>query len=289
MDLTELFCHVDDFVEKTIDHNNLKKLCCKQRNRSRSLSYAEIMTILIFFHSSGYRNFKQYYCEKIIPFHKKDFPKLVSYNRFIEYVPSSLLLLVGYLRLRFEKPSGIAFIDSTSIKVCHNRRIKRNKVFQNFAELGKTTMGWFFGFKLHIVVNERGGLLSVCLTKGNLDDRKPVSKLTKNLFGKLFGDKGYVSKKLFNLLFKRGLKFITGMRKNMKNTLLSVYEKLLLRKRFIIETINDQLKNISQIEHTRHRSPFNFLVNLLCGLIAYTFQAKKPCISGLNDKMIMAI
>jgi len=287
LDFTELFCSVDDFL-KEFSKKRLKELENKQRrrNRKRSLSESEIMTILISFHASGYRNFKQYYCEKITFFHRAEFPTLVSYHRFLEYIPSVLVHLSCYLHARFEKPSEISFIDSTPLKIFHQKRISRNKVFAGIAEIGRSTMGWFFGFKLHLIVNERGGLISACLTKGNVDDRNPVPKLTKKISGKLFGDKGYISKKLFKMLFAKNLKLITGLRKNMKNKLLPLSEKLMLRKRFIIETINDQLKNISQIEHTRHRSPVNFLINVICGLIAYTFQKKKPCISGLNQKML---
>jgi hypothetical protein len=119
-------------------------------------------------------------------------------------------------------------------------------------------------------------LLAVFLTLGNVDDREPLPHMTKDLFGKLFGDRGYVSQRLFEQLFEQGLEFITTIRKNMKNSLMKLEDKLLLRKRYIIETINDQLKNISQIEHTRHRKPANFAVNLIAGLIAYTHQAKKP-------------
>ena len=139
-------------------------------------------------------------------------------------------------------------------------------------------MGWFYGFKLHLIVNDRGELLTFYLTPGNVDDRKPVPHMTRPLWGKLFGDKGYISKALFNELFKRGLQLITGIRKNMQNRLMPMMDKILLRKRAIIETINDQLKNISQIDHTRHRSVNNFLVNLVAGLIAYTHQPKKPSI-----------
>ena len=137
-------------------------------------------------------------------------------------------------------------------------------------------MGWFYGFKLHLIVNDLGELMAVHLTPGNVDDRRPLRGMTEDLFGKLFGDKGYLSQALFETLFERGLELITSLRKNMKGHLMLLSDKLLLRKRFIIETITDQLKNISQIEHTRHRSPANFAVNLLAGLIAYTHQPKKP-------------
>ena len=97
--------------------------------------------------------------------------------------------------------------------------------------------------------------------------------------GKLFGDKGYISKALFETLWADGLHLITRLKKNMKNHLMPMIDKILLRKRALIETINDQLKNISQIEHTRHRSVANFMVNLLAGLIAYTYQPRKPSLN----------
>jgi hypothetical protein len=138
-------------------------------------------------------------------------------------------------------------------------------------------VGWFYGFKLHLVVNDLGELLAFCLTPGNVEDRRPVPKLVKRLFGKLFGDKGYLSQPLLGqLLVTQGLHLITKLRKRMRNRLLELSDKLLLRKRAIIETITDQLKNICQIEHSRHRSPINFLVNLVAGLIAYCHQPKKP-------------
>lgn len=144
------------------------------------------------------------------------------------------------------------------------------------AERGKNSLGWFFGFKLHLIVDDQGELLAVCLTPGNVEDRKPVPRLAKRLWGKLCGDRGYLSQRLFEQLFKQGLQLLTPLRKNMPNQLMPLTDKLLTRKRSIIETINDQLKNISQIAHTRHRSVTNFLVNLLAGLIAYTHQPKKP-------------
>ena len=117
-------------------------------------------------------------------------------------------------------------------------------------------MGWYYGFKLHLLCNERGELLNFALTKANVDDRNPevFNNLTKDLFGKLYADKGYISQSLFASLFDRGVHIVTGIRTNMKNRLMDVYDKIMLRKRSIIETINDMLKNVAQIVHTRHRS-----------------------------------
>jgi transposase len=235
------------------------------------------MTILVAFHQNHYRNFKHYYLDHVCVYWRTEFPGLPSYQRFVEWIPSTLLPLCVYLKHCFGQCSGISFIDSTSLKVCHNRRISQHRVFKDIAARGKTSVDWFFGFKLHLVVNEQGELLNLQITPGNVDDRKPVPDLLQSLFGKVFADRGYVSQHLATQLFTQlGIEFFAKPRRNMKNHLMRLTDKLLARKRSIIETIIDQLKNISQIEHSRHRSPVNFMVNLLCGLIAYCHQPKKP-------------
>jgi hypothetical protein len=244
-----------------------------------SLDLSEIMTIIIHFHQSNYRTFKSYYCQYVCNHLRSEFPGLVSYNHFVALMPQTAVMLCLYLNSRLGVSRGIAFIDATPIPVCHNKRIKRHKVFKKTAKRGKTSMGWFYGFKLHLIVNDCGELVSFCLTPANVDDRVPVPQMTKQLWGKLFGDKGYLSQALFEQLFERGLQLITPIRKNMKNRLMPLEDKLLARKRSIIETINDQLKNISQVAHTRHRSPINFVINLVAGLIAYSFQPKKPSLN----------
>ncbi len=277
MDWEALFCDVDDYCRAVEPQMMQRQLICgeRRRKRQRQLSSSEIMTILIAFHRSNFRTFKHYYT-MLQKQHRAEFPKLVSYHRFVELMSSVLALLCGYLKSRFGRCTGIAFVDSTALAVCGNKRIERNRVFRGIARLGKTTMGWFFGFKLHLIINECGELLAVQLTPGNVDDRQPVPSLTKQLVGKLFGDKGYISASLFAQLWDRGLQLVTHIRRNMTNRLMPLMDKILLRKRSLIETVNDQLKNISQIEHSRHRSATNFLVNLLAGLISYTHQPKKP-------------
>jgi hypothetical protein len=238
-----------------------------------------MMTIIIHFHQSHYRDFKAYYQEYVCNHLRAEFPNLVSYNRFVELMPRVLLPLCCYLHSRKGQVTGISFIDSTRITVCGNKRISRNQVFKEVAELGKSSLGWFFGFKLHLVINDQGELLAFCLTPGNVDDREPVPDLVQGFFGKLFADKGYISQALFELLFEAGIQLVSGIRKNMKNRLVPLLDKLLARKRSLIETVNDQLKNISQIEHSRHRSVTNFMVNLVAGLAAYTHQEKKPALN----------
>lgn len=282
-DITTLFCDVDDFRLGFEPEYNKRLLedGIRKRIRESRLNLSEVMTITIWFHMSGYRTFKDYYIKHVCKHLRSEFPDLVSYNRFVELMPGALLPLCYYLRTRKGNCSGISFIDSMPIAVCHNRRIRSHKVFSNVAQRGKNSMGWFYGFKTHLIVNDQGELLAFRLTPGNVDDREPVPDMVKDLFGKLFGDKGYISQKLFDLLFADGVgvQLVTRLRRNMKNKLMPVFDKLMLRKRAIIETIHDQLKNISQIEHTRHRSPVNFLVNVIAALIAYTHKERKPSLN----------
>jgi hypothetical protein len=277
MSLLELFCDVDDFW-KRMEQERQQALPAYvgQKRREPGLCASEIMTILIHFHQTGYRCFKRYYQKYVLKHLRGAFPRAMSYSRFVRLIPRVVVLLWAYALSRCGRCTGISFIDSTALRVCHNRRIARHKVFIDNAARGQSSTGWFYGFKLHLVVNDRGDILAFQLTPGNVDDRVPVPKLAAKLFGKLFGDKGYVSTPLFKALFEQGVQLVTNLRSNMKNKLTPLADKLLLRKRWIIETINDQLKNISQIEHSRHRSPVNFIVNVLAGLIAYMCQPKKP-------------
>jgi len=281
MSLLEIFCDVDDFM--ILFDRWLKQHALTQtpstRGRKATLSMSEVMTIIIWFHQSHYRDFKAFYTEHVQQYLGAEFPKLVSYNRFVELMPGTLLPLCVYMVSRRGSQTGISFIDSTPLAVCHNKRIRRHRTFAHLARRGKSTMGWFYGFKLHLVVNDQGQILAFCLTPGNVDDREPVPTLARDLWGKLVGDKGYISQDLFERLFEQDLNLITTARKNMKNRLMPVMDRVLARKRSLIETINDQLKNISQIAHTRHRSPCNFLVNLLAGLIAYSWQPNKPALN----------
>ena len=288
MSLEALFCDVDDFCQLFLPDWQSQQLTAGERKRQRQgqMCVSEIMTIMIHFHQSHYRDFKAYYLMHVHRHLKDAFPHLLSYTRFVALMRTVLIPLCVYLQQRKGTATGLAFIDATSIVVCHNRRIHSHKVFKKVAKRGKTSVGWFYGFKLHLVVNDCGELLAFHLTPGNTDDRKPVPALVKGLSGKLFGDKGYLSKALFDALFDEGLQLVTRLRKNMKNALMPMFDKILLRKRALIETINDQIKNISQIEHTRHRSVANFMVNLVAGLIAYTHQPSKPSLNIGHSQLI---
>ena len=292
--LTKIFCEIDDFMQE-FEENYKKKLIgyeyLKIKYNSR-LSMSEVMTILVYYHGYGNRTFKDFYIKTVQKILKSYFPKLVSYNRFIELIPSVLIPLIGFLKFkRLVTSNEITFIDSTKIAVCHNKRIKRNRTFKGMAEIGKSTMGWFYGFKLHIAITEKGELSGAYLSKGNIDDRNQnvLDEVLKNVSSKLFADKGYISNKLFKHLYKKGITLITSIRKNMKNKLVPLIDKLLLRKRSVIETVNDQLKNICDIEHTRYRSPINFMVNIVAGLIRYTYFEKKPSINFTKKDRVLLI
>jgi GTP cyclohydrolase II len=291
LNLTEIFCDIDDFYQflECVGGAVAQLPYDGEAKQYRSqLRISEVTTLVIAFHGSGFRTFKAFYTLQVLPHWNKAFPELVSYNRFIELMPWSLMGLMCFLNTCVGEMTGISFVDSTSLEVCHPKRVHSHKVFKDLAGWGKSSVGWYFGFKLHLMVNDRGQILALALTEGNVDDRKPVPEMAKGLFGKLFGDRGYVSQPLFEQLYAQGLELIARRRKNMKNSLIKLRDKILLRKRAIIESVNDQLKNICQIEHSRHRSRFNFLVNLFAGLIAYSYHPKKPSID-LNDKGFQAL
>jgi hypothetical protein len=217
-----------------------------------------------------------------------EFPNLVSYNRSVELQQKVALPIVLFLKTcRMGKCTGISFIDSTALKVCHIRREHQHRVFDGIATKGKSTLGWFFGFKLHIVINDKGEILSFVITQGNVDDRQPLSmeSFIRNVSGKLYADRGYISQKLTEILFVDGIHFVAKMRNNMKGGELPLQDRLMLRKRAGIESVNDELKNICQIEHTRHRCFSNFISNLIAELLAYSCLPKKPSIKVefIND------
>jgi hypothetical protein len=288
--LIEIFCFIDDFC-KQFEQLMLSKGLedgSRKRQRSFSMSLSEVMTILVMFHLSHYRNFKDFYFSCLLREYRWAFPKAVSYNRFVELEVMAFMPLIVLVMGFPGRETGRYFVDSTKLAVCHNLRINRHKVFKDVAQRGKTSTGWFYGFKLHLVLNDQGELMSFGLTPGNVDDRRPLTKLMKGLQGWLFGDKGYLGHEIATDLKKQGIELITRMRKNMKQAVpLCKFKGFLLSKRGMIETAIDQLKNLLHIDHTRHRSVMNFQVNVLAGLLAYLFKPKKVAVpfnrlNGLN-------
>lgn len=268
----------DDIIQKnSIDASESTKK--RKYHRDSTMSDAEVMTILVLFHGSGYRCLKHFYLDHVCKHMLHHFPKVVSYNRFVELQKRVVIKLAVFVKtILMGKCTGISFIDSTPLRVCKNQRILQHKTFKGIAQRGKCSMGWFFGFKLHIICNEMGEIVNFMFTPGNVDDRDPlkVERFTEELYGKIIADRGYISKDLFCKLFVNGIQLITKLKNKMKNSLMSVADKVLLRKRAIIESVNDELKNMAQTEHSRHRSLHNFVNNLMAGIAAYSFFPKKP-------------
>ena len=269
--VTEIFFMADEFcgffdsrMEKYALRDHKKRIY----HRESTMSKSEIMVIIILFHNSGYRCLKHFYVEQVCRHMRHLFPKVVSYNRFVELERDVAIPLALFIKkVLLGKCTGISFVDSTPLRVCRNQRILIHKTFKGIAQRGKCSMGWFFGFKLHLICNEKGELLNFMITPGDVDDRRPLEykAFVEFIYGKLVGDRGYISKNLFERLFIDGIQLITKLKSNMKGALMSVSDKLLLRKRAIIETINDELKNIAQVEHSRHRCFHNFIVNMVGG------------------------
>ena len=279
--LAETFCLIDDFcrVFEPAFHKRLLANGSKKRRRKGGLSLSELMTLTVLFHQLRFRQFKSFYLGYACRHLRAEFPGLPSYQRVVELMPRCAAPLAALFECLKGQCDGISIADATSIAVCDNKRISRNRVFKARAKRGKTSMGWFFGFKLHAVINSRGELLRIRLTPGNVDDRKPIPDLCQGLFGMLFADKGYIAKWLTEALGDMGVKLVTTVKKNMKRVSLTPFEKAVLRRRSLIETVFDQLKNLCQVEHTRHRSDSNFAVNLMAGIVAYCLSEDKPTLS----------
>ena len=279
--IVEIFCDIDDFCKVFYRQQSLKLLPNPDRKRKRecNLTVSEIMTILVLFQLSHYRTFKDFYDGCLLRDLRSYFPRFISYNHFTSIQSCVIPMLTMYMLSKTGQETGIYYVDATTLKVCHNKRISRHKVFEGLAERGKTSMGWFFGFKLHLAVNHKGEIMAFQLTPGNNDDRKSVRQLLKGLKGTAAGDRGYIGKKLAAELKDTGINFLTKARRNMKPKTFTTFEQFVLAGRSIIETIFDQLKALCQIDHTRHRKPDNFLTNLLAAMIAYTLRPRKPRIA----------
>lgn len=287
MDFVELYVIIDDFCKKFVPKylKLLKTSGQISRIKPRILSTSEILLIILLYQQSGFANFKWYYTNEVLGKYRDLFKRLPSYNRFVELMPESLSILLRLLNyllyINRHCSQGIEFIDSSKIQVCHNKRITMNKVFAGVAELGKSTMGWFFGFKLHITCDTSGNLTSMAITKGNVDDRTPVNKLMKNFKGKLFADKGYINSKLSESLSESGITLITQAKKNMKNRFMPahIFDVIMHKKRSIIESVFNLLKNKMQLCHTRHRSIANFVVHIISVVTGYQLFGNKPKIN----------
>ena len=279
--LVEDFCQFDDFCQAFYPHWDARLLKqeaqpAKKRGPQAGLADSEIMTILVLYHSSNFRHFKAFYEGVVLALLRPAFPKAPCYARFIALTNHLWVPLTMFLLSRMGRRTGIYDIDSTPLAVCHNRRIDRHKVFADLAARGKTSVGWFFGFKLHLVFNHERQIIALKLTPGNLNDTTPVPDLTQDLIGKLFGDKGYVGKELAHRLLRRGLALMTRVRRNMKRLSVSFLDKALLNGRNIVETIIGHIKEFSSLRLPKHRSVFNAFTHIVAAVVAYQINPLPP-------------
>ncbi|WP_018620655.1 IS982 family transposase [Spirosoma luteum] len=280
--LIELFIAVDDFVNLFDQWLASRALApTRQPTRQPELSNSEIITILVYYHHSGYKNFQYYYQRLVQTQMPTYFPRLVTYQRFIDLLPrqvATIHVLTKYLCL-LSKRTGCYFADSKKLPVCDNRRIHFHRVFKDIASRGKSSTGWFYGLKLHLVINQLGQVMNFLLTPASVSDNNEtvLGRLLGSLTGKCYADKGYISK-LFEQFYQQGLHIITKIRKNMKNSVMDLDDKLRLKKRALIESVNDILMSVMDVDHSRHRSPLNAIVHTMAGLVAYHFYDTKPSV-----------
>lgn len=281
IDYETLFVYVDDFCKSFLPWwyaqqvEDARKKGKKKRNRSGRMTLSEIVTILLAFPQSGYACFQSFY-HYVYAFGRREFPRMLSYSRFVSQIKRTFPLLMTMFDAMKGDPMCVNFIDSTIYKVCHILRAKRHRVFKGLAAKSKTSTGWFFGLKLHMIFNLKGEIVRLVITPGNTDDRTPVADMIKGLFGKLYGDRGYISKDLFNTCLKQGVQIITGIKKHMKNKLMDLGDKCLLRRRGFVETIFSSIKSLGIFEHSRHRSVTNAFCHIFAALITYQMRDDKP-------------
>jgi len=291
--LIEIFIVCDDFCDELSLY--LQKFSLPDphhKQTDRKMCASEMMAIIIFYHLSGFKSFKWYYMFVVQRYLTDYFPTAFSYSRFVQLQKElHLLLSIFLIGLRLAPPTEANYIDATKIVVTHNKRIKKHKVFKGTAKRGKSSTGWFFGFKIHLVINHLGQIVFVKLTSGNVADnnKELLSNLADKVNGFLYGDKGYLSS-ITEELKEKGLHLITKVRANMKNKKAEKHtvlpeQKYYLKHRGLIETVFDILKNICDIEHSRHRSITGLVINVIAALIAYTFMEKQPTIPSFPKKI----
>jgi hypothetical protein len=260
----------------------------KFERRKTLLSDAETGTILAMYHLFGYKCFKYYYEDMILGRLKSWFPNAPQYKVFLRYTKMSWELMHLWLLFKIagSKKSGTYFIDSKKLEVCHLKRAHQHQVFKDVAHKGKTSTGWFYGLKVHLVINDLGEIMAFEITPGNVADnnRELLKRLLDDLQGICVGDKGYQSA-LFECFYEKSLHLLVKPKKNAKK---KVPEQMRLvklsRKRALIESVFDILSSVLDIEHSRHRSSTNGFVNILSALVAYQYREQKPSLPTVSKR-----
>ena len=287
--LVEIYFYTDEFIKQIASYLQAKG--DQAPHWPSRFSRSEVMTVLISYHTSGLINLKTYYKQEILGNRRCDFPDAPCYHRFVSLIQHVIPELYFLLRTRLLPASKANYVDSKPLKVCHIRRERSHKVFRHTAAKGKGSMGWFYGFKLHLVVRHDGKLSDFILTAGNVADNN--QKLLRELIGGkqacFYGDKGYNSA-LKSEFAQEGTHLIAKLRNNQNLSLpVGQEDAYYLRRRGLIESVIERLVGLGDIEHSRHRSPHSFLANLFAGLLAYSFADKVPSIESFKGSRIMKI
>jgi hypothetical protein len=208
------------------------------------------------------------------------FPKAPTYRRFVALVCRCVPLLLLWLLYKTSQSvrTGPYFIDTKKLEVCHLKRAWSHRVFKGIARKGKTSTGWFYGLKLHLVINHLGQIVSFLITPGNVADNNKgvLHRLLNGLAGRCTGDKGYWTT-LFERFLQQGLVLLVRPKTNMKQRLPALPADVrFMKQRPLIESVNDILGTVLNVEHTRRRSPLNALAYMLSALVAYQYIQHKP-------------
>jgi hypothetical protein len=292
MELTTIFYHTDEFCKFFEKEFSTRVLSDGRglREKASALSLSEVITIAIYYHQAGYKTFKDYYTRSVEL--KLAFHTMLSYNRFIELQQKAFIPMALFAKLQASgKCDGISFIDSFPLKVSHQKRISSHKTFKGLAARGKTSTGWFYGFKVHVIINGNGEILDFTITSGNVADNntKVIERMMKKIHGKVYGDKGYLlNQDLFQKLLCKGIHVFTKVRSNMKSKFMDLKDELMLKKRGVIESVGAVLKEDLNIEHSRYRSPITLFINAFSALAAYSFRKNKPSIYKSSPGLVIA-
>jgi transposase len=271
-----IYCFVDEFLKGilgSIRHVLKKPDQHTPPMRKHNLSLAELITLALFRFFTGHHNWKQYY-RFIQTYHAKDFPNLPNYQNFIADMNQlsglAMLMLSAFMRFfRSITDTGrIKIVDSTKLEVCKIKREFTHKVCQNFAKKSKSSMGWFYGFKLHIIVNELMQILELRITPGNTDDRKGLDMMWNTIFGMIIADAGYLGKKWQEKAARLGKRLLTAVKANMKKIMTNTQHELLKLRQYV-EIVFSVLKVRLGLETSLPRSPLGHFAHYLWCLTAY--------------------
>ena len=287
--IVEVYCFVDNFV-KMIESKSLKS----PAGRKSMLTKTDYITLTIFKQEYGLKTTKQLY-EFVQEYMQKDFSPLPSYQQFNEGIKStfSYFVMIAWLltRLTRKKDAKYHIVDSSPLPVCNNQYRFQAKLFKGLARSGKNMNGWYWGFKLHLIINHDMEIESIKISDGSTSDIDALEgDFIDGIRGWLVGDKGYIGQKKAQELAAQGIKLITRTRKNMRKVPALPIHNYLLSKRQAVESTFSYLKYRLSVLSSYARSVEGFFVNVFSAIVTYSLNLKKkgklPCIDEFSMLLI---